>query len=208
MNKIKWVLILSAGLIVLFIVLGMLFKPEVEVYSEEEHQPLSKGFWNISNMDLVYNVSIGNESGLLHARINVSEEIVCITESFEGRTTYVCYDRRGNVINPTNTEVLSSVFRPWMLALNDSFRWSATRKSKVKFSFEEMVVPTVFTVEVIGRENVSGIECYVVRLRKDDVDIGRVYVSIKDRIMVKEEVKNGLTISLISKKGRSREDVH
>ncbi|MBU0586718.1 hypothetical protein KJ780_04335 [Candidatus Micrarchaeota archaeon] len=149
---------------------------------------------------LTYSAEIGNETGTVSfvfapLILNVSEEGVvygnCTKVAMRGTNYSTC-------IHPDGTDEGSNIsiftpfffFSPWMLALNENFTWSSNTVNSL--SGETIAV---FSVNVIGEENILGREAFIVQTLNSDFlrnSTSRIWVDKKLRIVLKAEEANSI----------------
>ena len=105
--------------------------------------------------------------------------------------TFVCVNPiSGNDKSGFNSSLNSSyfyIFSPWMLAVNDSWKWNYSTSSVVgsnSINKESVILETISQEQVLGRDT------YKIKLTYNQLGSFRViyeWIDIKKRILVKEE---------------------
>jgi hypothetical protein len=108
----------------------------------------------------------------------------------------VCLDRWGNDesgFNSTYENPSILLFKPWMLALEEGWRWNSTMY--VQYSGGRQYVTDTY-YRVVRLENYSGRESFIVEIKSKEGDIEYYWIDAEKRVLLKIEGK-GYLVELV-----------
>jgi hypothetical protein len=199
--------LLLALAIVLIIFIAASFYLPVNLYSpyeneethfEQKESPLYKNK-NLTLEDgeyYVYNFSNGYETGNITFLVEKKKTCISITPK-EISGARACLgldgtDEKGSNVSVGNGYIF--MFKPWMLALNDTWKWNVavyTVINKTKMHAFDITYRTVRTDIINGRKT------YVVEIKIGDELSSYEWVDAEKRVLVKEMAVGETNIELI-----------
>lgn len=170
-----------------------------------QEEPLAKEPLRLKPGEYYQYLYAGNASGILfnstltYSVIGFGNCTGLLLEEAENRTP-ICLDRYGNDAGGNNVSLsppVFYVFRPWMLAVADGWRWNVS--GYLDFPGQRLdILDARFTT--IGKEPFLGREAYRVQARYLSSNLTQevtYWVDARKRILLKEE-SEGYSIELIA----------
>ncbi len=181
--------IISAFIFFALVVIGMfLFKPALEnqkIMLVEE--PLTK----IKNLSLnygeeyIYHYKLSNGSFNITYQIKGSKECTMI-DIVSGTEPLFCINSQGNDANMSNISFNApfyQIFRPWMLAVTDGWKWNAYIKTEI---FNTKLVLGEIKLSVVGKEEFKGRTAYKVIAYETNTPVVYFWIDDEKRILLRE----------------------
>ena len=194
-------LLLALAAFLLLLGMAYLYPPVEMPQNEDAHfgyseAPLSK------NADLMlgdgerYVYNFTSEGMYGNATFSIEKTLSCTSIVAEGlRGSGACLNAEGN--DPTGSNVSFSdpdifMFRPWMLAVNDTWKWNAS-----VYSVSESMRAHVFDIKyrTVRTDILNGRRAYVVEINTGNAMTVYQWIDVEKRILLKE-IGSGVTIEL------------
>ncbi len=108
----------------------------------------------------------------------------------------VCVDRYGNDDNGSNvslSEPMIFFFKPWMLAVDDNWKWNTTIYAVVN---DTRVYVMDVCYSTIRTDIIEGRKTYVVKIEMGEDQVFHDWIDDEKRILVKE-IGGGMTVELV-----------
>lgn len=198
MNVLRYILLTFVVFIIILIFGSMIFKPFIPDTFTLKEAPLKKNTeLQIKPSELyVYTYTINNTNNTLSFRTGRAPNCVFIYVVEALNRTGTCINQFGNDkvgSNATLEVSYLSLFKPWMLAVDENWTWDVTMT--VNATGQEIILKT-FTYETLRVENMLGRDAFVVRIaaREVEQEIITTWVDVEKRVMLKEVGPNYVVI--------------